>query len=302
MKGAALGVALAAHWLPLQAILRLVRRADELGYALVLVDGDAPMASADPARPIYDASALSAAVALHTRHAEIGAMHFAIVWNAVLLARSLSTLQELAGGRLVAPFGVGEKRQSHRLGLPEPGGAERVERLDEMLGAVRALLAGEVVTFHGRFTSLERASVTTPSAPVPIVVSAAGARALDVVRRHANAWDANVPPLRERLLPLRDTLARPLPTWCWVFARPGATYEDAARDYRHHAPWFRGLAPGEVERAILYGDPSSCREKLERMRAELDLALPVVDLSGLDEARASSALEALAPASGGRIS
>ncbi|MGH7290560.1 MAG: LLM class flavin-dependent oxidoreductase, partial [Myxococcota bacterium] len=217
-------------------------------------------------------------------------------------ARSLATLQELAGGRLTPVFGVGAKRSSRRMGLPEPGAAERVDRLDETLGALRALLAGEAVTLHGRFTSLERASVTLPSTPVPITVSAAGPRALAVARRHADAWDANVPPLRERLLPLRQQLDRPLPTSCWVFARPGASFEDAARACRRHAPWFQDLAPGEVERAILYGEPERCREKLERMRAELDLALPVVDLAGLDEAGATSALEALAPALSPRIS
>jgi alkanesulfonate monooxygenase SsuD/methylene tetrahydromethanopterin reductase-like flavin-dependent oxidoreductase (luciferase family) len=301
MSGAPLGVALTSHWLPLQAILRLVRRADELGYALVLVDGDALIADADPVRPIYDATALSAAAVLATGSARIGAIHFSIAWNALLLARSLATLQALADGRLVALFGVGAKRASHRLGLPEPGGAERVDRLDELLAVVRALLAGETVTVHGRFTSLERARVTASGAPVPIAVSAAGARALGVVRRHADAWDANVPPLREKLQPLREQLGKELPTWCWVFARPGASFEDASRAYRRHVPWFRGLAPGEVERAILFAEPARCREKLERMRAELDLALPVIDLAGLDEAGAADALELLAPATSGRI-
>jgi len=302
MNAAPLGVALTAHRLRLDAIRRLVRRADELGYALVLVDGDAALASADPARPIYDATALAAAAALATQRAQIGSIHFALLWNPVLLARSLATLQELASGRLVGVFGVGARRASRQLGLPEPGGAERVDRLDEMLDAVRALLAGETVSRHGRFTSLERASVTLPGVPVPIAVSAAGARALDVVRRHANAWDANVPPLRERLLPLREKLGRPLPTWCWVFARPGASFEDAARAYRQHAPWFRGLTPAETERAILFGEPERCRERLARLREELDLALPVVDLTGLDEAGAARALEALAPAAQARIS
>ena len=297
-----LGVALAAHWLALDAVRRLVRRAEALGFALVLVDGDAALADANPRRPVYDTTALSTAALLDTERVRIGAIHFPLLWNALLLARSLATRQELARGRLVGVFGVGAKRASHRLGLPEPSGAERVDRLDEMLEVVRALLAGEQVTRRGRFTTLERASVTLPSTPVPITVSAAGVRALDVVRRHADAWDASVPPLRERLLPLRERLGRALPTWCWVFARPGASFEDAARAYRHHAPWYRGLAPAEVERAILYGDPASCRERLARLREELDLALPVVDLTGLDEARALQALEALAPAATARIS
>ena len=87
-----------------------------------------------------------------------------------------------------------------------------------------------------------------------------------------------------------------------MFARPFASAESAARDYRAHAPWFHGLDDREVERAILFGEPAACRDKLERMRQELELALPIVDLSGLDEAAAERALDALAPAATARIS
>jgi alkanesulfonate monooxygenase SsuD/methylene tetrahydromethanopterin reductase-like flavin-dependent oxidoreductase (luciferase family) len=302
MTAAPLGVALTAHWLRLDAVLRLARRADALGYDLVLVDGDAAHARAQPDRPVYDTTALSAAAALGTTRARIGAIHFPLVWNPVLLARSLATVQDLAQGRLVALFGVGAQRSSRRLGLPEPDAAERVARLDEQLDAVRALLAGEVVTRSGRFTALEGASITAPAAPVPIAVSAAGARALEVVRRHADLWDANVPPLRELLLPLRERLGRELPTWCWVFARPFADPASAAADYRAHAPWFGGLDDAQTERAILFGEAQACRAKLERMRQELGLALPIVDLTGLGEADTERALVALAPAAPARIS
>jgi alkanesulfonate monooxygenase SsuD/methylene tetrahydromethanopterin reductase-like flavin-dependent oxidoreductase (luciferase family) len=301
VSAAALGVALTAHWLELDAVLRLVRRAEQLGYALVLVDGDAALAEAKPGRPIHDATALAAAAILRSERARIANIHFPLLWNALLLARSLATLQELAKGRLVALFGVGAERQTARLGLPQPSPVERVERLDELLDAVRALLEGQSVTRHGRFVTLERASIDIPSAPVPIAVSAAGARALEVVRRRADIWDANVPPLRERLAHARERLDRALPTWCWVFARPDEPLDAALHAYRRHAPWFRDLTPADAERAVLYGEPARCRERLERMRDELDLALPIVDLTGLDEPRALAALEALAPAAGARI-
>jgi len=299
---APLGVALTAHWLRLDSVLRLAARADELGYALVLVDGDSSVAAASPDRPVFDATALSSAVALRTRAAHVGAIHLAHFWNAALLARSLSTLQELAGGRLVGLFGVGAPRATRRLGLPEPSARERIARLDETLGAVRALLAGESVTQDGRFVSLERARITPPPQPIPIAVSAAGPRALDVVRRHADIWDANVPPLRAKLEPLRALLGRALPTWIWIFARPGASLDAALAAYQRHVPWFRDLSPAEQSGAVLWGEPERCRARLAEMRAELDVALPIADLSGLDEAGAERALLALAPAGDRRIS
>jgi alkanesulfonate monooxygenase SsuD/methylene tetrahydromethanopterin reductase-like flavin-dependent oxidoreductase (luciferase family) len=299
---APLGVALTAHWLPLDALVRLARRADELGYAQLLVDGDSGIAAPAPERPIYDPTALAAAVALATKSIRIGQIHVAHFWNPVLLARSLATLQELSNGRLVAVFGVGAQRATARLGLPEPDAGERVTRLDETVGAVRALLGGESTSARGRFVSLERVNVTRPSRPIPIAISAAGPRALAAVRRHADIWDANVPPLRERFEPLRAALGRELPTWLWVFARPGAAREAALAAYRRHAPWFADLSPDDAARAVLFGEPARCRAELERIRGELGLALPIADLSGLDETSARSALEALAPASVARIS
>ncbi|HKC49507.1 MAG TPA: LLM class flavin-dependent oxidoreductase [Myxococcota bacterium] len=290
---APLGVAFTAHWLRLDAILRLTRRADALGYALVIVDGDASLAAATAERPIYDSTALCAATALATRVARVASIHFAHFWNAALLARNLATLQELAGGRLVSLFGVGAPRQSAPLGLPQPGAAERITRLDETLDVVRALLAGETVTRRGQFVALDGVRVTKPSLPSPIAVSAAGPRALELVQRHADIWDANVPPLRARLEPLRAKLGRALPTWIWVFARPGESRDDAIAAYRRHAPWFAGLSEAELSDAVLWGEPERCRERLAALRAELDVALPIADLTGLDEKGAERALAAL---------
>jgi hypothetical protein len=41
------------------------------------------------------------------------------------------------------------------------------------------------------------------------------------------------------------------------------------------------------------GKPAECRERIAALAAELDLEMPVLDLSGLDAQRAREALEAL---------
>ncbi|HTO53889.1 MAG TPA: LLM class flavin-dependent oxidoreductase [Myxococcota bacterium] len=299
---APVGVALAGHTLPLAARLRLARRADALGFALILVDGDSSIAAAGNGLYTYDPTALASAVALETQQARLASIHVPHFWNALLLARSLATLQELAGGRLVSHFGVGEARATARLGLPQPSASERVARLDDTLGVVRALLAGETVTHKSPWLELGGVRITPPAQPTPIAVSAAGPHALALVRRHADVWDANVPPLRERLEPARERLGHALPTWIWVFARPGATREATLADYRRYAPWFSDLSPDQQARAVLFGEGERCRDRLEELRAELGVTLPIADLSGLDEPAAERALALLAPASVGGIS
>ncbi|MCH6561102.1 MAG: LLM class flavin-dependent oxidoreductase [Myxococcales bacterium] len=295
-SGARLGVALTGHWLALDQIQRLARRADELGYAVVLVDGDASLLPQRPDAPLYDPSVLAALALAATSRTRVGSIRLPAFWNPLLLARSLVTLQEASAGRMLGFFGAGVGRRVGRLGLPVLSGRKRVAQLDETLDIVRRLLAGETVSHRSPRIQLEQAFVQPPSQPVPLVVAAAGPQGLAVVERHADVWDANVPPLRERLEPLRARLSRKLETWIWVFARPGASIEAAAKDYHRHCPWFADVAEPALERALLWGEPDRCREQLSTLRALLDVDLPVLDLVGLDESAALGALEALAPA------
>ncbi len=300
--GARVGVALTGHWLTLAQIQRLVRRADDLGYAVVLVDGDTTLLPRRPDAPVYDPNVLAALALAATNRVHVGSIRLPAFWNPLLLARSLATLQEASAGRALGFFGAGVGRHLGRLGIPLLSGRERVARLDETLDVLRRLLSGESVSQRGRYLELERAFVRPPSPPIPLVVAAAGPQGLEVVERHADVWDANVPPLREHLEPLRERLSRPLETWIWVFTRPGASFDAAAKDYRRHCPWFSDVPKRALDQALLWGDPARCRERLASLRAELGVDLPVLDLVGLEESAALHALEALAPAKAANFS
>jgi alkanesulfonate monooxygenase SsuD/methylene tetrahydromethanopterin reductase-like flavin-dependent oxidoreductase (luciferase family) len=293
---ARLGVALTGHWLSLDQIQRLARCADDLGYAVVLVDGDATLLPRRGGAPIYDTSALAALALASTTRARVGSIRLPVFWNAALLARSLATLQEASGGRAIGFFGSGVGRHEARFGIPPLSAGERLALLEETLDALRQLLAGEQVTRRGQFVKLERAFIGRPSKPIPLVVAAKGPGALRVAERHADVWDANVPPLREHLEPLQEQLAREIETWIWIFARPGASLEAAAKAYRRHCPWFAKLPERALADALLWGDPARCREHLASLPASLGVDLPILDLSALDEPAALRALEALAPA------
>jgi len=299
---APLGVSLTGHWLALDAIQRLAQRADELGYAVVLVDGDASLLPRRTAAPVYDPSVVATLTLAATRRARVGSIRLPVFWNPLLLARSLATLQEASAGRALGFFGAGAGRHLGRVGLEPLTGRERVARLDETLEVLRRLLAGESVTHHGPHIQLDGAFVRPPAQPLPLVVAAAGPQTLRVVERHADVWDANLPPLRERLDPLRERLARELETWIWIFTRPGASLDAAAKDYRRHCPWFSDVPERALEQILLWGEPARCREQLASLRADLRVDLPVLDLVGLNESAALHALEALAPANGPNLS
>jgi alkanesulfonate monooxygenase SsuD/methylene tetrahydromethanopterin reductase-like flavin-dependent oxidoreductase (luciferase family) len=297
-----LGIALTGHRIRLPELLDLVGRAESSGYDVVLVDGDAAVVPGRPDAPIYEGGMLASLALARTRTVRVGSIRLPFFWNAAVLARGLATLQEGSGGRGLAFFGAGVGRGIARIGLPDAGAAERVRWLEETLDALRPLLRGETVTREGTWVRLDRVAAPAVAPLPPIVVAAAGPEMLGLVAHHADVWDANVPPLRERVEPLRERIGRPIETWIWVFARPGAELEEAAAAYRRHCPWFADLPDSRLERAILWGSPDRCLDRLEEMRSELGVVRPIVDLIGLDAEGAGAALGALAPAKRAAIS
>ncbi|WP_220187848.1 LLM class flavin-dependent oxidoreductase [Pseudonocardia pini] len=98
----------------------------------------------------------------------------------VLVARQLASLGEIAPGRLVLGVGVGGDDRAEVLSAGvDP--RTRGRRMDESLTVLRRLLAGETVTFHGEFFTLDEVRVLpAPAPPIPIVV---GGRSDAAVRR-----------------------------------------------------------------------------------------------------------------------
>jgi alkanesulfonate monooxygenase SsuD/methylene tetrahydromethanopterin reductase-like flavin-dependent oxidoreductase (luciferase family) len=307
-----LGVALGWHAHPWEELLALVRRAEELGYAAAFVDGDLSMLGERSQADALDGWTVTTALLAHTRRIQIGSMRVAHHWNAAKLAQAVATAMRVAPGRLRFLVSVGDHPIDARFGLPAASPAERIARLDETLLAVRDLWRGETVTLRGRFVQLDRARVRPipPGGRIPIEIAAKGPRMLELVARHADVWEVNLPPLAARV----DRAAEQLLAHCrrldrdprqiqrsmWIFARAGAAHDaDASfKEYRRLNPWFQSIPDGELAGAMVLGSASQCRERLLELATRLGLDWPVLDLSGLDAEASLRTLEALAPAAG----
>lgn len=102
------------------------------------------------------------------------------------LARSLTSLQGVSGGRLVAGLGIGwspEEYQAAGVGFDHRGA-----RLDELLDALDVLFAGGEAGYRGRYVTVPPAHVEPPSPPVPVGLSAFSGAALARVARRADVW------------------------------------------------------------------------------------------------------------------
>jgi alkanesulfonate monooxygenase SsuD/methylene tetrahydromethanopterin reductase-like flavin-dependent oxidoreductase (luciferase family) len=303
-----LAAALGWHAIPFEPLLELVRLAERLGFAAVFVDGDVSQLPSRPDAEVLDGLVTTASLLARTERIEVASIRLVHHWNAAKLAQATATLARLHPGRVRLFVSIGGQPADRRFGLPVPPAGERIAWLDETLGAVRALWSGGEVTRRGRFVALEGARVLAPREPIPIHVAAGPSKALlGVVARHADGWDVNLPPLRERVAGAEAILAhacaaagrdpQSLSRSMWIFARPGREPGDPelAREFRRWNPWFRELPDAVLGEVIVCGPPGEARDRIERIGRALGLALPVADLSGLPAEAAAAALYALAP-------
>jgi probable F420-dependent oxidoreductase len=177
--------------------------ADELGYHVVFAaehliypqeirtpypyGGRFPYAVTDP---VLDVPTTLAWVAGMTRHVRLGASVMVLPYHEpIALAKALTTIDVLSGGRLMVGVASGWLREEFDLlGVPF---RERGARTDEYLAALRALWTEERVTFRGRFVRLEEAAffpkpIQKPHPP--IWIGGASAATFRRVGRVGDGW------------------------------------------------------------------------------------------------------------------
>jgi alkanesulfonate monooxygenase SsuD/methylene tetrahydromethanopterin reductase-like flavin-dependent oxidoreductase (luciferase family) len=305
-----LGVALVWHQHPWEDLVALVRRAEALGYRAVYVDGDVSQLPSRGEGDVLDGWTQTALLLGATARIEVGSIRLVHHWNAAKLAQAVATLERVAPGRLRVLVSIGGHPADRAFGLPFPPAAERVAWLAELLPALRALWSGATVTTRGRYVALEGARVRPlpRGGRMPIEVAGRGPRLLEVLAAHGDRWDVNLPPLAPRVLDASRLLAEAcrargrdpagIGRSMWIFTRPGADRADPAvhAEFRRWNPWFADVADSELPDSILAGSVGDCRRRLDAVRGELAIDLPVLDLSGLDRAASERVMEQLAGA------
>ncbi|MGV9696638.1 LLM class F420-dependent oxidoreductase [Streptomyces sp. NPDC003470] len=143
------------------------RRAEELGYDVILVPDHLGMVAPFPAL---------VAAARATERPRVGTFVLNTgFWNPALLAREVATTDALTGGRLELGLGTGYVRAEHdAAGLPFGSPGERVDHLRRTLEELRRLLDDE----EYRPGPAQR--------PVPLLIGANGDRMLELTARHAD--------------------------------------------------------------------------------------------------------------------
>jgi len=182
-----------------RVVADLARRAEDAGWDALFV-WDHVTHSKVRRRPIADPWILLTAAALATRRIRLGTMITPVARRRVSkLAREVTTLDRLTGGRMILGVGLGAPIQDEFGTFGETTDPrELAARLDEGLEALNLLWSGEPVTFRGEYVVIDDvvflpAPVQRPRVPIWVGGEWPARRPM----RRAARWDGAMPLLRD---------------------------------------------------------------------------------------------------------
>jgi probable F420-dependent oxidoreductase len=137
----------------------------------------------------YECWTILSAVAEATSRVELGTLVMCTGFrNAALLAKMAATLDQVSGGRLILGIGAGwHDPEYEAFGYPTD---YKVSRFEESLAVITGLIREGRADLDGRFVKAKDAVLRPPARPdIPILIAGKKPRMLELVARHADAWN-----------------------------------------------------------------------------------------------------------------
>jgi probable F420-dependent oxidoreductase len=292
------GVQTAAEW------RELARKVEDSGYDLLTITDHihqelAPLTALATAAAVTTTLRLGTYVMCHDLR------------NPVILAKEFATLDVLSGGRVELGLGAGWLESDYtKTGIPFSSRPQRFERFVEYVDLVARLLAGDSVTYAGRYFSVsDVVCVPSPVQPIPLLIGGSRRRLIELAAKRADTvsiapttgadgrrtvfWDVEIDDrVRWAHAAASDRTVQPEIDLaiheCWVLPRPQAmiTQLSAARGIRNEQfdsiPSFLVGSPGHVAEILLARRERWGASRVTIPASAVDMMAPVVArLSGM---------------------
>lgn len=180
-----------------QMIADLLKCAEDAGFEsawtgehVVVIDPQEAPSPVPPEFPFIDTVAALSFAAGVTKKLKLGSGIILLAQrNPVVLAKELTSIDVLSGGRLIFGVGVGYiPREFEAIGVPYE---ERGERVDEHIEVIRTLWTQDKPAFDGQFTKFDR--IQQKPLPVqkphpPIVIGGMSPAGYQRAIRHGDGW------------------------------------------------------------------------------------------------------------------
>ncbi len=235
--------------------------------------------------PMFECYTMLAALAQHTESVRLSSLVTGNTYrNPTLLAKTITALDHVSGGRATLGIGAGWFELEHNsLGFEFGTFTDRFEKLEEALQIIVPLLRGETVTFEGKhYQVTDAVNSPAPISRIPIMIGGSGEKkTLRMVAAYAdesNLAGATIEEVPRKLDALaahcerlgRDRSEITVTKLEMVLVAP--TMEEAEADLRAVAA-AKGWGDEVVEMAkaiLVFGDPDTVGEHL---RAVMDTGI-----------------------------
>lgn len=143
-----------------------------------------------PDEPMMECYTLLSALAQHTSNVRLASLVSGNTYrNPALLAKEITTLDHVSGGRATLGIGAGWFELEHQqLGFEFGTFTDRFEKLEEALQIILPMLRGETPSLDGKHYKAENAiNSPAPLAPVPVMIGGSGEKkTLRMVAQYAD--------------------------------------------------------------------------------------------------------------------
>jgi len=175
-------------------LLEQVRTAEDAGFDLITVMDHLYQIQGvgQVTEPMLEGWSTLAALARETTRPRLGTLVTGVTYrNPALLAKTVTTLDAISGGRAILGLGAAWNDVEHAgYGFEFPPVRERMDRLDEALTIIRAMFSEERPSFEGRYYRIEEAlNVPRPvqaGGPRILVGGGGEQRTLKIAAKHAD--------------------------------------------------------------------------------------------------------------------
>ena len=211
------------------------RRAEDLGFDRVAV-GEHVMDGNPPRPTMLGLPAMAAAAGATSRIRVLTGIVIAPLYHPVMLAKLVSTVDQISGGRLDFGIGVSGQRDTRiefeALEIPT---STRGRRTDEILQAMKQLWTSEHVSHHGRFFNFDDITLLPKPSQRPYPPIWVAGRSDAAVRRAAIDGDGWYPYLftvnrirrsNQNVRDLAEESGRDLSGYHWGLNQPTAIHTD----------------------------------------------------------------------------
>lgn len=245
---------------PIGDFVDWIAEADELGFGGVWV--------ADSQSVFRDAFMALTLFADRTLSMELGTgVTNVITRHPAVIANNFATLNEYSGGRAVLGIGIGDSA-IYTIGQKPT----RLKRLEEMIGLLRKLMAGETVRFDG-----QDIEVSWPPCKVPVVIACTGPKSLQLAGRVADGvlFQVGADPVlveyAKRNIALGAKEANRDISDVKLYQRLAFAVAEDRESVRKEARGYASVAASTVYQGIPRDDiPDDLYEDLHRMKEQYD--------------------------------